>query len=106
VGIAFLMMYIFHTVVTWLAARRLSGFRWSAVNLSRLIWLLPAVLAAFLFTLTLPTLWAVLIGGMLALLVGLYSLRSLYTLVGPEVAQAYIQRIWARLGLKERGPHE
>ncbi|MEJ5223379.1 MAG: oligosaccharide flippase family protein, partial [Anaerolineales bacterium] len=106
VGIAFLLMYIFHTLVTWLAARHLSGFAWSGANLARLVWLFPAVLTAFLFTLTLPTLWAALTGGALAIGAGIYSLRSLYTLFGPEVAQAYIQRIRARLGLKGRTPHD
>ncbi len=105
VGVAFLLMYVFHTAITWIVARRLSGFDWSGGNLARLALLTPAVLVVFACVIFLPTLWAALIGGALALLVGAYSLRALYRLFGPLAAQAYIQRIRAKLGLKGSDPY-
>lgn len=106
VGVAFLLMYVFHAAVTWVMARRLSGFRWSAGNLARLGALTPIVLTVFVCALFLPALWTAIIGGALALATGVYALRSLYHLLGPGVAQAYIQRIRAMLGFKGRDAHE
>ncbi len=106
VGVAFLWMYIYHTAITWIVARRLSGFDWSPANLRRLGVLTPAVLIVFICAVTLPPLWAALIGGLLVLLVGLYALRALYHLFGPQAVQGYIHRIRARLGLAGRNSHD
>lgn len=100
IGLAFFLMYIFYTLAVTLIAARLSGFRWSRQNLTRAALLAPLVLLAFGLTYILPPLWMAAAGGILAALTGLYSLRALYRLFGPEVFQSYLDRIRARLGWK------
>ncbi len=100
IGIAFFLMYVFYTLATTLIAMRLSGFRWGQENILRVALLAPVVILIFGLSYTLPAIWMAIVGCMLALLAGAYSLRSLYTLFGPEVVSAYIQRIRARLGWK------
>jgi hypothetical protein len=100
IGIAFFLMYVFYTLSTTLIAMRLSGFRWGRENVLRIGLLAPVVILVFGLSYILPAIWMAIIGCVLALLAGVYSLRSLYTLFGPEVVNSYIQRIRARLGWK------
>ncbi|MCS6992847.1 MAG: O-antigen translocase [Anaerolineales bacterium] len=100
IGIAFFLMYVFYTLAVTLLARRLSGFGWSGQNLTQTAVLAPLVLLAFGLTYLLPPLWMAAAGILLALLTGLYALRCLYRLFGPDVFQAYLQRLRARLGWK------
>ncbi len=100
IGIAFFLMYVFYTATTTLIAMRLSGFQWARENLQRVGLLGPIVLLTFGLSYFLTALWMAAIGGILAILTGIYALRSLYLLFGPEVAQSYLQRIRARLGWK------
>lgn len=100
IGIAFLLMYVFYTLAVTLLARRLSGFGWSRQNLTQTALFAPLVLLAFGLTYLLPPLWMAAAGLLLALLTGLYALRALYRLFGPEVFQAYLNRLRARLGWK------
>lgn len=100
IGIAFFLMYLFYTLATTLIAMRLSEFRWARENLIKTALLTPLVLLTFGLTYLLSPPWMAAAGGLLALLTGLYALRSLYRLFGPEVFQSYIQRIRARLGWK------
>ncbi len=100
IGLAFFLMYVFYTLAVTLIARKLSGFGWSRQNLAQTALLAPPVLLAFGLTYLLPPLWMAAAGILLALLTGMYALRSLYRLFGPEVFQAYLNRIRARLGWK------
>ncbi|GAB4495519.1 MAG: O-antigen translocase [Anaerolineales bacterium] len=100
IGIAFFLMYVAYTLAVTLIARKLSGFGWSRQNLSQTALLTPPVLLAFGLTYLLPPLWMAAAGLLLALLTGLYALRCLYRLFGPEVFQAYLHRIRAQLGWK------
>ncbi len=100
IGIAFFMMYVAYTLAVTLIARKLSGFGWSRQNLSQTALLTPPVLLAFGLTYLLPPRWMAAAGLLLALLTGIYALRCLYRLFGPEVFQAYLHRIRARLGWK------
>ena len=102
VGVAFSLMYLFHTLLMIIFARRLAGFQWSSSNLKRLTVLLPIVLAAFTCSYYLTALWSAAVGVVLAIGTGLYSIRALYNLLGPETVQGYIQRIRTRLGLKDQ----
>lgn len=85
-GMAFLGLYLFHSVLTFAVARRLSGFRWTAGNL-RLIALAVACAAlALALRLLLPDPWATAASSLLAAGIATYCVRALGRLVGlPEI---------------------
>lgn len=98
IGVAFFLMYVFHTIMMTLVARYLIGFSWTGRNL-RLMWVfLPVVLAAFFATYRLSPVFSAVVGLVLAICVGIYSLQTMYRLIGPEKVWAYWQRIKTRLG--------
>jgi antigen flippase len=93
-GMAFFSTYIFYWFFVYAIVRSLTGFRWAAIN--RRIGLFHGVLIAAVFTAWyyLPV-WAVYLGGgLLALLAGIHSLKTICTLVPldrlPRVAQRLI----------------
>jgi enterobacterial common antigen flippase len=98
IGVAFMLMYLFHAALTLLVARRLSKFEWTTNNLTKLGIIIPLVFLAFLCS-YLPVLWAATVGIFLSVGVGIYSLKALYTLIGRETVLAYYQRFRARLRL-------
>jgi antigen flippase len=98
IGVAFFAMYIFHVgLMTWVA-RHLIGFTWVGRNLRLAGLLFPVILAAFLASYFLTPILSAVVGLALALGMGVYSLKSLYTLVGPTTATAYLQRFKRHLG--------
>ena len=56
-GMAFAGLYLFYSVLMVFISRRLTGFRWSAVNCGLLGWMIPLVVAVFLAMLGLPLVW-------------------------------------------------
>jgi O-antigen/teichoic acid export membrane protein len=83
-GMAFLGLYAFHWCVIYMVIRRMSGFRFSPRN----VWLSllggTTVAVTLCVRLKLAEPWATTIGCTLALLIGLYTLRSLIRLIGSE----------------------
>jgi PST family polysaccharide transporter len=98
IGVAFFGMYIFYTALMTWVARRLIGFQWAGRNVRLAGLLFPAILVAFLASYFLTPVASAGVGLALALGVGGYSLKSLYTLVGPAAAQVYWLRLKTRLG--------
>jgi enterobacterial common antigen flippase len=83
-GIAFFGSYIFHGFIIYPLVRSISGFRWSADNSrTSLFFIGLIVLVSFGFFLLRP-LVATLIGGLAVVLSAMYSIRILFTLVGPH----------------------
>jgi PST family polysaccharide transporter len=97
VSIAFVIMYVFHAILVNVIASRLVDFRWTHGSKRLLAILLPSVLAGLLCSLYLPSLVALWLCLGLAVGIGLYSLRTLYKLVGPSFKNALFQRFGLHL---------
>ena len=93
-GIAFCGLYAAYWTGIYLVVRRLTGFRWSAANLRLAAVFAPGIAAVFLAWYFLPYAATAILGVTLALLSGLYSLRTLCALVPwerlPRIAQKMI----------------
>jgi antigen flippase len=100
IGAAFFVMYVFHTVLMIALARRLSDFKLGERSRSLMMISFPVMLLAFGVSLWNSSIISMLINLALTLIVGAYSLRSLYMLVGPAEVQIYIQRFRNMIGWK------
>jgi PST family polysaccharide transporter len=97
-GGAFFGSYVFHALLIYPIVRRLSGFRWSAVNLktaSGFALLIAMVFAGFRF---LQPPWATALGVAATVASGLYSMRALHVLVRAGGAPRRVQELLGRLG--------
>jgi antigen flippase len=83
-GMAFFGSYVVYWLGIYLIVRRLSGFRWSTTNLRLAAIFLPGIAAVFVSWYFLSHIAAVILGMTLTLLTGIYSLRTLCTLVPLE----------------------
>ncbi|HWK68777.1 MAG TPA: O-antigen translocase [Rhizobiaceae bacterium] len=83
-GIAFFGLYVWHTLLTYLIARYMSGFRWSSTNIGLGVTFLAASAVVFSVFYLLPLIEAVVLGAMVSVASGLYSLRMLLKLVPRE----------------------
>jgi antigen flippase len=61
-GMAFAALYAFHTLFLLVVSRKLTGFRWSRLNLQLLGWMLPLVAGVFAATYYLPFAWSLPLG--------------------------------------------
>ena len=90
-GIGFFSMFLIYSFGIYLIVRRLSGFRWSSENRDLALMLAPLVVAVFVSWYLLPRVGAVILGVVITVLVGLYSIKKLCVLVPldrlPQVAQ-------------------
>ena len=102
-GMAFFCLYFFYTVMIFAVVHRLSSFHWTAASL-RLIGITSVgVSVAFLlprFTAHNATLA---FGSLLTLISTIYSLRTLYRLVGPEWIIDLRVKLKSRLGWSKTG---
>lgn len=93
-GAAFFGLYVWHSILVYVIARWLTGFRWSAANRRHALILLPASGAVFCAFQTLPLWQATLLGLLAATLSGFYSLRMLMELIPsglvPKAVRAWI----------------
>jgi PST family polysaccharide transporter len=97
VGMAFLGLYLFYTVLMVSVSRRLTGFRWSEVNSKILKWSVPCVVAVFLATRHLRPLWANVLGLSAVLAGGFVCLRMLWPLLPREKKRVLEAKIgWLR----------
>ena len=95
VGIAFTLLYLFHTVFLIVVVRQLTGFRWSPTTLKILT---PAILIVgivFCTTRYLPVRWSLGIGLSATALTGIVSLLMLQKLLNVNL----IERIRSKLGI-------
>lgn len=83
-GIAFFSLYVWHTALTYVITRTMSGFRWSAANLGLGSLFLAASAVVFSVFYLLPLAQAVPIGALVSVASGVYSLRMLLKLVPRE----------------------
>ena len=83
-GMAFFALYVVYWVGIYLVVRRVSGFRWSSANRQLALLILPTVAAVFAGWYLLPRSGAMVLGGVLTLLAGLYSAKTLCALVPLE----------------------
>jgi len=93
-GIAFLGLYAAYLTGIYLVVSRLSGFRWSGTNLRLAAMFTPGIAAVFVSWYFLPYIVTAIIGVSLTVLSGIYSLKTLCTLVSlerlPRIAQRMI----------------
>jgi antigen flippase len=91
VGIAFFGLYLFYWVGIYAVVRRLTGFRWSPANARLALLFVPLVAAVFVAWYLLGTVGVVVFGTLAACVSGIYSLRTLCTLIPlnrfPRMAQ-------------------
>ncbi len=103
-GVAFFASYLFHGVMVYPIARRLTGFRWSAVN--RRIGIAFVVLIGLVFCSSyfLPFWLATGLGALAALVNALLSARALVRLVPVDRFPRPIRRLldWSRIAATKR----
>jgi antigen flippase len=92
-GAAFFGLYLWHTVLIYLVTCRLSGFRWSAVNIRLGLIFLPASAVVFGGFFLMPAWQANTLGAVVVICSGLYSLSTLLTL-GLAEAMPKVVRRW------------
>jgi PST family polysaccharide transporter len=92
-GIAFFGSYIFHILMIYLIVRRLSGFRWSPVNLKSGLVFVASLAVVFSGFYALPYPWAMTIGLLTLLASSLYSIRTLLGLISLNLVPRLILRV-------------
>ena len=99
-GIAFCGMYAAYWVGIYLLVRRLSGFRWSKANRQLALIFLPLVAGLFASRALLPQLATMILGTLLTLGVGIFSIKTLCTLVPLERFPGPVRKtiLFLRLG--------
>ena len=93
-GIGFIGMRVVYWSGMYFIARRLSGFRWSAANLRLAMILGPSILAVFASGFLAYRPIPVGIGAVFTVIIGIFSLKTLLTLVPLERFPALAQKIF------------
>jgi enterobacterial common antigen flippase len=99
-GIAFFGSYVFHVLLIYPVAHRLSGFTWSSANKRTSLIFIPLIAGVFCGFYVLPVLWASVVGASAALLGGMYSIRVLRKLIPWDELPQPIQRLMLMLILR------
>jgi antigen flippase len=98
-GIAFFVSYIFHVFMIYVIVRRLTGFRWSSINIKVGLIFISTLSLVFLgfYELTYPVAMAV--GICVLTASSIYSIRSLLNLVSVNRIPRSVMRMlkWLRL---------
>jgi enterobacterial common antigen flippase len=92
-GIAFLLSYVFHALIVYPTARKMTGFRWSGENLRAGSYFVLTVAAAFVTQRALPQWPALALGTCLTLASGWYCVRTLLRLSAAEDSLPGLRRI-------------
>ena len=98
-GMAFLALYVFHVILVYVVVHSVSGFRWAQVNVRLGAASMLAIAAALASRLLLPEPWGSLIGCLLALAAGLFCLRALVRIAGPERINRVLNKFHIPLSL-------
>ena len=96
---AFFGLYVFHALIIYPIARRITGFRWSRTNKQLGSTFVPLIAVVFASIHVLPRAWAIAFGLVATLVTGIGSLRMLANLVSPEGLPSLLRRLlgWLRL---------
>jgi PST family polysaccharide transporter len=92
-GIAFFAIYLCHLTALHFIVTRLTGFRWSAANLRLGVLFAPLVGLVFAARFVLGTVPAMLLGGVVTMGVGIYSLKVLCTLIPLQKLPVLAQKL-------------
>ncbi len=92
-GMAFFGSYVFHGLLIYPIVRWLTGFRWSAANRRVGLFFLGSIGLVFGSFYLLPFWPSTAVGTLVALLSGIYSLRTLCKLVSLHRAPRFVQRL-------------
>ncbi|HEU0124436.1 MAG TPA: O-antigen translocase [Bryobacteraceae bacterium] len=93
-GLAFFLSYIFHTVVVYVLARRLTGFRWSAENQRALVIYMLSIGIVMAASHFLPRPWGIGFGAMALAGCLRYSAMKLLVLVPEHQLPSAIRRVF------------
>ena len=96
-GIAFMLSYVFHALIVYPTARRMTGFGWSAETLRAGATFVLAIAAAFVAQRALPQWPALAVGAGLTVASAWYCVRALVRLSAAEDSLPAVRRI-LRLG--------
>ncbi len=102
-GIGFFGMYVLYTLGIYAVVRRMSGFRWSAANRRLGLTFAPLIAAVFVSWYALPPFTALIVGVLITACSGVYSLKTLCTLVPFERFPFAAQRVLRVFRLAPRG---
>jgi len=97
VGVAFFALYVFYTGLTMIMAGRLSGFSWTRDSLLLFGWTTTTIVLGFALTFIGSVQMAVGLGLGLTLIVGLFAFNNLRDLIGVDIFNSYVHRLWQRL---------
>jgi PST family polysaccharide transporter len=92
-GMAFFGLYVFHGLIVYPIARRITGFRWSAENKRLASVFVPVIALVFGSFYVLPRAWATGFGALALIVTGAGSLRILVTLIPPESMPVPVRRL-------------
>jgi PST family polysaccharide transporter len=92
-GIAFFVSYVFHGIVVYCTARRLSGFDWTSANRRTGLIFMTAIGVVFCGFEVLPPSWALGTGIAATAVSGLYCLRVLLVLVPSDQLPRFVRRL-------------
>jgi PST family polysaccharide transporter len=92
-GMAYLGLYAFHWCIVYVIVRRMSGFALSPVNVRLSLLGASTVAITLICRLKLGDPWATIVGCTLALITGIYTLRTLVRLVGMDKINSYLRKI-------------
>jgi antigen flippase len=95
-GVAFFGSYVFHALLSYLIARRLSGFGWSTANKRISLLLVSLIGAVFVGFYILPPLLATAFGILAVIFSGVYSVRALFNLVGRDRIPRSLRQLISR----------
>lgn len=98
-GMAFFGSYVFHWLMIYPIVRWLTGFRWSAANRRTGLLFLSSIGLVFCSFYLLPFWASTAVGATVALLSGIYSLRTLCKLVSLHRAPRIVQRLLVQFRL-------
>jgi antigen flippase len=92
-GMAYLALYVFHWCLVYAVVRKMSGFAFSPTNIRLSLLGVASVAITLCIRLTFPEPWATIIGCVLAVVIGLYTTRTLIRLAGSEQINVYLRRV-------------
>ncbi len=103
-GMAFFGLYVVYAIGIYMVVRRLSGFRWSVANRQLALVFVPLVGVVFTSWYFLPRVGAAILGSVVTVALGLYSVRALCTLVPWERLPQGVQKVLRLLRLAPSDP--
>ena len=102
-GIAFFAQYSLCWLMDYVMARSLIGFRFSPANRRIALVLMPVVLVVFLSRSLLSEFWSTVFSGIMAVLMAVFSFRTLLAVLGPERVADLMLKVRNRFGwVRER----